>query len=66
MATSNVDLLTQSYKVVRAKKRTKLGQAHAVVFDEDARRCAHIRRPFHYILKSRVHDDTADSSLGNF
>jgi ribosomal RNA-processing protein 17 len=35
---SNVDLLTQSYKVVKAKKRTKLGQANAVVFDEDARR----------------------------
>jgi hypothetical protein len=38
----NVDLLTQSYKVVKAKKRTKLGNANAVVFDEDARRCVHI------------------------
>jgi ribosomal RNA-processing protein 17 len=38
---SNVDLLTQSYRVVKAKKRTKLGQANAVVFDEDARRCVH-------------------------
>ncbi|KAI0283578.1 nucleolar protein 12-domain-containing protein [Russula aff. rugulosa BPL654] len=35
---SNVDLLTQSYKVVKAKKRTKLGKANPVVFDEDARR----------------------------
>lgn len=40
---SNVDLLTQSHKVVKAKKRTKLGKASAVVFDEDARRCVHIR-----------------------
>jgi hypothetical protein len=48
---SNVDLLTQSYKVVKAKKRTKLGQANAVVFDEDARRCVHIRTPFHYSVR---------------
>ena len=38
---SNVELLTQSHKVVKAKKRQKLGQASAVVFDEDARRCAY-------------------------
>ena len=44
----NVDLLTQSYKVVKAKKRTKLGNANAVVFDEDARRCVHTGLPFHY------------------
>ncbi|KAF8482733.1 nucleolar protein 12-domain-containing protein [Russula ochroleuca] len=35
---SNVALLTQSHKAVKAKKRQKLGQASAVVFDEDARR----------------------------
>jgi hypothetical protein len=38
---SNVALLTQSHKAVKAKKRQKLGQASAVVFDEDARRCAY-------------------------
>ncbi|KAH9952968.1 nucleolar protein 12-domain-containing protein [Russula dissimulans] len=35
---SNVALLTQSHKVIKAKKRQKLGQVNAVVFDEDARR----------------------------
>ncbi len=38
---SNVELLTQSHKVVKAKKQQKLRQAKAVVFDEDARRCAY-------------------------
>jgi hypothetical protein len=38
---SNVALLTQSHTVVKAKKRQKLGRASAVVFDEDARRCAY-------------------------
>ena len=46
---SNVALLTQSHKVVKSKKRQKLGQASAVVFDEDARRCAFITGPFHYL-----------------
>jgi hypothetical protein len=35
---SNVELLTQSHKAVKAKKRQKV---NAVVFDEDARRCAY-------------------------
>jgi ribosomal RNA-processing protein 17 len=48
---SNVDLLTQSYKVVKAKKRTKLGKANPVVFDEDARRCVHIWPPFRYSVR---------------
>jgi ribosomal RNA-processing protein 17 len=48
---SNVDLLTQSYKVVKAKKRTKLGKANPVVFDEDARRCVHIWPPFRYPVR---------------
>jgi hypothetical protein len=39
--TSNVELLTHAHQVVRAKKRQKLGQIKTVVFDEDARRCAH-------------------------
>ena len=38
---SNVALLTHAHKVIKAKKRQKLGQVKAVVFDEDARRCAH-------------------------
>lgn len=47
---SNVELLTHSYKVVKAKKRTKLGKASAVVFDEDARRCVHMA-PFRYSVR---------------
>ncbi|KAI0302521.1 nucleolar protein 12-domain-containing protein [Russula brevipes] len=35
---SNVELLTHSHNVIRAKKRQKLGQVKTVVFDEDARR----------------------------
>ncbi|KAH9994952.1 nucleolar protein 12-domain-containing protein [Russula compacta] len=35
---SNVQLLTQSHKAVKAKKRQRLGQINAIVFDEDARR----------------------------
>jgi len=38
---SNVELLTHAHKVVKAKKRQKSGQIKTVVFDEDARRCAH-------------------------
>jgi hypothetical protein len=37
---SNVELLTHSHNVIRAKKRQKLGQVKTVVFDDDARRCA--------------------------
>jgi hypothetical protein len=51
---SNIEFLTQSYKVIKAKKRTKLGQANAVVFDEDARRCVHIQHPFHYIVRCMI------------
>ena len=39
--TSNVELLTHAHQVVKAKKRQKLGQIKTVVFNEDARRCAH-------------------------
>jgi ribosomal RNA-processing protein 17 len=38
--TSNIQSLTQSHKVIRAKKKQKREQVPAVVFDEDARRCA--------------------------
>ena len=38
---SNVELLTHAYKVIKAKKRQQTRQVKAVVFDEDARRCAH-------------------------
>lgn len=36
--TSNIKSLTQSHKVIRAKKKQKREQVQAVVFDEDARR----------------------------
>ncbi|KAN0129197.1 Nucleolar protein 12 (25kDa) domain containing protein [Lactarius tabidus] len=36
--TSNIQSLTQSHKVIRAKKKQKREQVPAVVFDEDARR----------------------------
>jgi Nucleolar protein 12 (25kDa) len=38
---SNIQLLTHAHKIVKAKKRQKREQVKAVVFDEDARRCAH-------------------------
>ena len=40
--TSNINALTQSYKVIRAKKKQKREQIPAIVFDEDARRYAYI------------------------
>jgi ribosomal RNA-processing protein 17 len=40
---SNIQLLTHAHKIVKAKKRQKREQVKAVVFDEDARRCAFIR-----------------------
>ncbi|KAH9176620.1 hypothetical protein EDB89DRAFT_2112593 [Lactarius sanguifluus] len=36
--TSNIKSLTQSHKVIRAKRRQKREQIPAIVFDEDARR----------------------------
>jgi ribosomal RNA-processing protein 17 len=36
---SNVSLLTQSQKIVAAKKRAKKEQIKEIVFDDNARRC---------------------------
>ena len=35
---SNVDILTKSHTVLKAKARAKKGQIESVVFDDDARR----------------------------
>jgi hypothetical protein len=40
--TSNIKSLTQSHKVIRAKKKQKREQLPAIVFDEDARKCVYI------------------------